>query len=285
MHLTKALLVGLVPPSACSYFYTNDYKMRFFYTALFYMLCLIIISIKSFAKTPAIASNLISVLSIDMTDTHVISDSSTHLINHKPLSIQELLQGFYPLVEGFEYRITVCADVPVNNRPECVYKKGEPGHVFLILSKKDSVTGKTIYRSFGFYPRVAVTSIFKRARSKIMDNSNREYDASVEKELTRDEFAWIITKATDLAKKKYNLKRFNCYDYVLEIFNSLPGIEKLPVTKVKFPFIFGRGGSPCGLYSDLKKLLSNGSGWASFIRIGFFKSPRNDNAQNMVFAY
>jgi hypothetical protein len=122
---------------------------------------------------------------------------------------------------------------------------------------------------------VAVTFLVKKVRSKILDNSNREYDASVEKKLTADEFAFILEKCKELSKKKYNLKKYNCYEYVLEVFNSLPGIEKLPVTKVKYPFIFGRGGSPCGLYSDLKKLFSAGSSWAAFIRFGTFKSPFN----------
>ena len=211
-------------------------------------------------------------------------NSATHLAknkNHKSLSIQQLLQVFYP-VGSAEYSVTVCADLPVDNNPKCVYKKGETGHVFLILSKKNPLTAEVITRSFGFYPRVAVTFLVKKVRSKILDNSNREYDASLEKKLTAYEFAILLEKCKELSKKKYNLKKYNCYEYVLEIFNSLPDIEKLPVTKVKFPFIFGRGGSPCGLYSDLKKLLVSGSAWASFIKFGLFKSPYSDSLENQL---
>lgn len=204
--------------------------------------------------------------------------------NLKPLSIQQLLQVFYP-VGIAEYSVTVCADLPVNNNPKCVYKKGEPGHVFLILSKKNPLTAEVITRSFGFYPRVAVTFLVKKVRSKILDNSNREYDASVEKKLTPEEFAIILEKCKELSKKKYNLKKYNCYEYVLEVFNSLPGIEKLPVTKVKFPFIFGRGGSPCGLYSDLKKLFANDSAWMPFIKFGFFKSPYSHLHENHIASF
>ncbi|HMI80126.1 MAG TPA: hypothetical protein VK484_15110, partial [Ferruginibacter sp.] len=203
----------------------------------------------------------------------------------KVFNLGEQLQAFYPLGEDAEYAVTICADVPVNNKPDRVYKKGEPGHVFIILSKTDRVTGTVINRSFGFYPRVPVTTLFKQVRSKLVDNCNREYDASLETKLTKEEFAAILEKCEELAKKKYNLKKFNCYDYVLEIFNSLPGIEKLPLTKVKFPFIFGRGGSPCGLYNDLKKLASNNSAWAPAIRFGLFRSPGGNDPQNLVASY
>jgi len=205
--------------------------------------------------------------------------------DHKGVIIDEYLQVFYPLGNNEEYSVTVCADLPVDNKPQYVYKKGEPGHVFLILSKKDLITGKTITRSFGFYPRVAVTCLFKQSRSQIRDNSNRQYDAAIERKLSKEEFKWILDKCKDEAKKKYNLKKYNCYDYVLQVYNSLPGVEKLPISKVKFPFILGRGGSPCGLYNDLKILAVNGSAWSSSIRFGYFHSPCKEAIHNLVASY
>jgi hypothetical protein len=203
-------------------------------------------------------------------------------IKNKNIRLSEYLQCFYPLQSDAGYSVTICADLPVNDDPGCVYKKGEPGHVFLILSKQNPVTMQVITRSFGFYPRVPVTFLIKQVRSRILENCNREYNASIEKKLTADEFAIILKKCMELSKKKYNLKKYNCYEYVLEVFNSLPGIEKLPVTKVKFPFIFGKGGSPCSLYSDLKKLLANGSAWVPFIKFGLFKSPYSDSHENQL---
>jgi hypothetical protein len=206
-------------------------------------------------------------------------------IKKKNIRLSEYLQCFYPLQQGAGYSVTICADVPVNGDPACVYQKGEPGHVFLILYNQDPVTGQVITRSFGFYPRVPVTFLIKQVRSRILENCNREYDASIEIKLTADEFGIILEKCKELSKKKYNLKKYNCYEYGLEVFNSLPGIEKLPVTKVKFPFILGRGGSPCGLYKDLKKLMSNGSAWASSIRFGLFKSPVYETSKDLVYSY
>jgi len=218
----------------------------------------------------------------DIDSTINNSPVSSKEVRHKNIRLSEYLQCFYPLQSDAEYSVTVCADLPINDDPDCVYRKGEPGHVFLVLSKQDRVTGQVITRSFGFYPRVPVTFFIKRVRSRILENCNREYNASIEKKLTVDEFTIILEKCKEQSTKKYHLKKFNCYEYVLEVFNSLPGIEKLPVTKVKFPFIFGRGGSPCGLYSDLKKLSATGSSWATFIRFGVFKSPSNTPADLFV---
>ncbi|MEP6712485.1 MAG: hypothetical protein ABJA37_08725 [Ferruginibacter sp.] len=211
------------------------------------------------------------------------STHSTKIKKAKPIIMGNYLQVFYPLDNTAEYSITICADLPDNSNPKCVYKKGEPGHVFLVLSKQNNVTPEAVViRSFGFYPRLPVTCLIKQVRSEILDNSDREYDVSLEKKLSKEEFALLLEKCIEFSKKKYNLKRYNCYEYVMEVFNSLPGIETLPVSKVKFPFIFGRGGSPCGLYGDLKKLLLSGSSWVPYIKFGTFKSPALDRSQNLI---
>jgi len=224
--------------------------------------------------TPAMASN--------QNDYMLCRQTAFSISKPKPLTLQQRLQVFYPIENNAVYSVTVCADLPVNNNPACVFKKGEPGHVFLILYKHNLLTGEVVTRSFGFYPRLPVSCLFKKTRSKILDNSDPEYDASVEKELTPAEFELLLQKCMECSRKKYNLKKYNCYDYVLEVFNSIPGIEKLPVSYVKFPFIFGRGGSPCGLYRDLKNLVGTDSSWAPNIKFGEFKSPANDVSQNMM---
>jgi hypothetical protein len=201
------------------------------------------------------------------------------------ITLEEQLSVFYPLHAADEYLVTVCADLPVNNDATCVYRKGEPGHVFFILSKRNTVTGQMITSSFGFYPRLAVSCLVKKVRSKILDNSCREYNASIEMTLNRSGFEFLLAQCRELSKRKYHLKKFNCYDYVVQIFNSLPGIEKLPVTRVKFPFILGRGGSPCGLYKDLKQLASSGSPWAPFIKFGTFFSPMRGQSEKRLASF
>ena len=169
----------------------------------------------------------------------------------------------------------MCAEIPDNQDPRRIHVKKEPGHVFLILSKTDTVSGsKPVYRVFGFYPRRPASSIlFKNVNCLILDNGDREYNAFLHKELTAGEFSRILDAAIVFSRRKYNLNKYNCYDYALDVFNSLPGIEKLPVTHVKFPFILGHGSSPCGLYLDLRKLKENCSAWVPNIEFGIFQSP------------
>lgn len=190
--------------------------------------------------------------------------------------LEQSLQCFEPLNPQARYSLTLCADIPDNTNPSRVHLKSETGHVYLIFSK---ITGQdSIHNVFGFYPRRPASSlIFKNVRSEILNNGGREYNASVTAELDAVLFSQAIRQAVLLAKKKYNINRYNCYDYALELFNGVTGKEPIPVRHIRFPFIFGRGGSPCGLYADLHSLWMNKSGWAPFIQIGIFSAPASAN--------
>jgi hypothetical protein len=183
------------------------------------------------------------------------------------------LSCFHPVSEKATYFITLCADIPVDDNPDIVYRRRLTGHVFLILEKRDPLQG-AIVQVFGYYPvRQNSSLFFNNVRSKIKDNSGREYNASVTRQLTVSEFQLILEKAAGFSKKKYNLNKFNCYDYALTVFNAIPGIEKIPVGRLRYPFIFGKGGTPCVLYKDLKSLREKGSAWATAIKFGEFKAP------------
>lgn len=195
---------------------------------------------------------------------------------------QYVLQAFDVFGEtGFNdiYQITIAADVPDNNRPAKVFFKKEPGHVFIILEKKDTVTGKSIAKVWGFYPVKPVSClIFRKTKSILTDNSSREYNAAITRRLSVAEFNLVKLKAASLVDKKYHINKYNCYDYALEIFNALPGDQRLPLRHIKFPFVFGSGGSPCGLYEDLVKLKNSESVLASSIYIGIFEAPKSKPA-------
>lgn len=191
---------------------------------------------------------------------------------------QMLAQRFTCFDQGHDhsqYYITLCGDIPDNSKPAKVCYKKEPGHVFIILTMQDTVCHtKDISTAFGFYPqRPASSVIFKNVRCEILDNSSRNYDVLIQKDLTAFEFELILEKAISLTQKNYNLNRYNCYNYALEVFNSVSGIEKIPESRIRFPFIAGKGGSPCCLYRDLEKLKQEGSVWASHISFGSFKAP------------
>ncbi len=192
-----------------------------------------------------------------------------------PKTFSNRLASFFPVDEHARYSISLCADIPHDKDPDRVVYRKEPGHVFVILEKKDPLSSpQTITQVFGFYPRRPASSlVFKNVRCRILDNGNRQYNAALVKELTATEFLFILEKAQALAARKYNINKYNCYDYALQLFNSFQGIDTLPVRHIKFPFIFGRGGSPCALYRDLEKLRRDSSAWAPHIRIGTFVAP------------
>lgn len=189
------------------------------------------------------------------------------------------LQCFYPFDPEASYSLVLCADIPDNNDPDRVAVKKEPGHVFIILSKSFADTSQPATSLvFGFYPiRPASSVFFKNVRSIIMNNSGREYNASIELQLNAEEFEKAQQQVITLSERKYNLNKYNCYDYALDLFNSIAGSNVLPKTYVKYPFIYGRGGSPCSLYRDLEKLKEKDSVWASAISFGLFYAPESCN--------
>jgi hypothetical protein len=175
------------------------------------------------------------------------------------------------------YSITICGDVPNNKKPHMVAYNQQTGHVFLILQVIDSIKNDTSSQVFGFYPKKGLpTLFFKTIKSKMMDNSERNYDVSITKHLTRAEFDTVLEKSLSLSKRIYHINKYNCYDYALFVFNSVAGKDALPTVHVRFPFVFGKGGSPVGLYKDMERLKNNGSPWAPFIKFGEMKAPVSD---------
>lgn len=188
------------------------------------------------------------------------------------ISVSQELQTFPSHEEGSSYSITLCADVPNNKKPEMVAHNQQTGHVFLIL--KMIRVPDTICQVFGFYPKRGLpTLLFKTIRSVIKDNSKREHDAFVTRSLTRMEFDSVLERSISLARRIYHINKFNCYDYAVHVFNTASGKDSIPLNHVRFPAPFGKGGSPVGLYRDLKELKNNGSSWANAIEFGDFIAP------------
>ncbi|MER3499065.1 MAG: hypothetical protein C4308_10750, partial [Chitinophagaceae bacterium] len=89
--------------------------------------------------------------------------------------------------------------------------------------------------------------------------------------ITAVEFQSAINKALELSPKKYHINKFNCYDYAVEIFNTVASDMALPIHHTRFPFIFGKGGSPTCIYQDLKAF--SRKGFSSAIRFGNLLAP------------
>src|SRR5690349_14149322 len=170
------------------------------------------------------------------------------------------------------YFVSLCADIPYNKNPGKVLYRKQPGHVFLIFSQKLE-NGDTLSQVFGFYPiRPASTVIFKNVKSEIRDNSGREYDVQVMSRPDKKAFYDILDSAIAFGRKKYNLNHYNCYDYGLRLFNLTIPAHPIPVEHVRFPFIWGKGGSPVGLYRTLLRLKQTDSLWAQRIEFGQLKA-------------
>lgn len=176
-------------------------------------------------------------------------------------------------LKNARYRIAICADVPDNRRPHKVAYQQESGHVFLLLQKM-SESNDTVQSVFGFYPRKGLpTLFFKKISSRIKDNSDREYDVEVSMDLTGEQFDSVLSRSKRYAKRKYHINKYNCYDYALQIFNSVLTADTLALVKVRFPFIFGKGGSPVSIYKEMKRLQQEKSLWSNRIRFGEMRAP------------
>lgn len=190
-----------------------------------------------------------------------------------PVMIANSLKCFDNIDKNSLYSITLCADVPKNDRPDKMLFAQEPGHVFLIFTKSNGADSVNFV--FGFYPLKPVFIFFLGyVKSSVHENSGREYDASIKKELNADDFSALLRTAVGLSRKKYHLRKYNCYDYALELFNSIPGGEKIPVHHLRLNFLAGRFGSPCGLYQDLKLMKEKKPELSSQIFIGNRQAPQ-----------
>jgi hypothetical protein len=188
--------------------------------------------------------------------------------------LNELIAGFgkFTRDDSSAYRIRLCADVPYDKNPAKVLYKKEPGHVFLVflqVAKRDTVS-----HVFGYYPVRPASVIFgKNVRSQIRNNAGRIYDAHISIQLGKDKFFSLLDSSIVFARKKYNLNRFNCYDYAVTVFNLGADSTVVPLKYVKYPFIWGKGGSPTGLYSQLKALSETDPFWAQYLQFGQLRAP------------
>jgi hypothetical protein len=230
-------------------------------------------------KSKAISIRVISILLLMIIRLTILAQTTHHPKENSsdeplayPIDLAQQLRVFDDGVTDAYYFISLCADVPYDRKPLRVAHNQQTGHVFLIFRKIHD--GDTVSKVFGFYPKNGLpTLFFKRIKSKIKDNSGRIYDADVTRKISASAFDTALAKAIIYSKHIYHINRFNCYDYAVEIFNSIAGKDTVPLTHVRFPTIFGRGGSPCGVYRDLTMLKEKDPMWTASIRFGQLRAP------------
>jgi hypothetical protein len=212
--------------------------------------------------------------------THTADDKGPVTVRYpsKRTDLQQLSKAFskFSMVDtNSSYTITLCADVPYNKNPAKVLYRKQPGHVFLIFEQVLNASD-TIRHAFGFYPvRPASVVLFKNVRGEIRNNQGREYDTEMRLPVSTSVFFALLDSSVVLGMHKYNLNKYNCYDYSLHLFNMAAGTHPLQIQYVKFPFIWGKGGSPTGLYHQFTLLKESDSFCSAHIRFGAFKTPQN----------
>ncbi|HLO37701.1 MAG TPA: hypothetical protein VK173_04380, partial [Lacibacter sp.] len=215
-----------------------------------------------------------TIFSSGNSNSYNYSISPTNNYNlRKQQQLRKAFQCFGKLDSTAAYSITLCADVPDNSSPLKPLKGDETGHVFVILTKRTAST--SVSRSFGFYPKHMLFTVFvHRSKSKIADNGGRVYDIAITEKIDAQQFAQLLEYAIELSYLKYHLKKNNCYHYALALFNFVSEV-KLKTKHIRLPFLFGKGGSPCGLYSELMKMKKNNPSAVEQIIHGSFTSPEN----------
>ncbi len=164
------------------------------------------------------------------------------------------------------YTITISADLPVDDQPETMFnwREGSPGHAFLTLTKSNP--SEIVSQNLGFYPNTSWKSIITSdVNSKVVDDSDHEFQASYAVSVTGYQFQVALDKIAAIQSKKYNLGNYNCTDFVLEVFNTVQPSFTVPphiVPNLSYSAI-QTANTPQGLFDRISQLQTAGTSGAS----------------------
>lgn len=172
---------------------------------------------------------------------------------------------------GATYTIKICADIPVNSNPNKINTLSDPGHVFMTFTKSNGANSVT--QSFGFYPRngpVSLTGL--PVQSKIVDDENHEYNASIQMNVTEANFLASFSAGQTNATSSYDINDYNCAYFALDNFNAIrPNPLYIPDTYTTSGAYFGK--TPLGVYKTLLYKKTHNDPEQNNIQIGIFSSP------------
>lgn len=166
------------------------------------------------------------------------------------------------------FKIKICTDVPINALPGAwINSSFSPGHTFITMTKSNGT--ETISQSFGFYPGEG------GSESTIRNNEQREINASLEMNLSEQQFGTALNTAASFAGTTYNVITNNCTDYALAVINSVRSqtLRTDPLPVWGWDLTSGNilpeplNNSPQSLYTKLKDMKTAGGPEASKITI------------------
>lgn len=213
-----------------------------------------------------------------------VIDDEPILIDYEPvenltaINMGQYLKCFSNVPDaGATCTIKIMTDIPVDSNPNEFFdwSLGSPGHTFLQLTKTNG--SQTVQQNIGFYPITGWKTIIAPTPldSKFVDNAQHEFNASLSESLTPDKFQGALTHMQYLSSFiKYDIARYNCTDFALEVFNYKRGGNQLTIPMYDIP----PGGdapngtaTPGGLYLKLQEMKKPGSAEAVNITIPGYK--------------
>lgn len=143
-------------------------------------------------------------------------------------------------------KITFYADQPSPGSDEPFTILGKMGHAFVALEQ--TVNGNLIRRYIGFHPANGVNPFNQTSSSSMLGNDQaRKFDVSLSVALTSEQMGQVLA-AIYQYQPTYDIERYNCVDFVLDIAQA--GGLSLPRTTGWW--IFGRGRNPGSFGEDLR---------------------------------
>ena len=178
---------------------------------------------------------------------------------------------------GAKYSMTMYVDIPNTSDPTQLTKNFSPGHTFLAMTKSNGQS--SITQVFGFYPSVGSLSFFGSAvKSKIRDNSDHEYDASI---TIDDVDSYSFNTAAYLAQyysngMHYDINDFNCTDFAIDVFNKArPLDDQITVPDWTLNSVgVNCGTTPNGLYQILSSAKDNNTPSSKDIDVKTSQAPK-----------
>ena len=158
------------------------------------------------------------------------------------------------------YSLTLYSDIPVDQDAGVVFdlKAHYAGHTFIALHKSNPYA--SIRQVFGFYPGSFWGAISgNNTASKIVDDSEHEYQASYTISLSPSQFAAAVQRIQQLNGHSYHISNFNCTDFALSVFHAAGG-QMLLNPQYNIPVYGNSSGNntPNGVYEQIALMQAAG---------------------------
>jgi hypothetical protein len=184
--------------------------------------------------------------------------------NKDAIRIADYLKCFSTVPDaGSSCSIEILTDIPVDKDPNIFlnWNTGSPGHTFLQIRKSNGA--QIVSQNLGFYPEEGWKTLLTTApvKGKFVDNAFHEFNASLKRDISPAQLKDVLIKIENLSKfVKYDIDEYNCTDFALEVFNSVPFSKPLEIPKFNIPGGMAPNGTntPQGLYQKLKSMRQAG---------------------------